>query len=114
MKKVVLFFSLVLVSVLGYSQDSNPEALNSLEIAQQVAKMEGHVTLLAEKSLELQRDYNKSVRKELIKELRPYRLISVIVTRVNVDGVEAIRFTYTWYALMKNSFINESVSIPVK
>ena len=31
-----------------------------------------------------------------------------------VDGVEAIRFTYSWYALMKNSFINESVSIPVK
>ena len=114
MKKVVLFFSLVLVSVLSYSQDVNPQSLNSLEIAKEIASNGGHVTIMAEQNLELQREYNKSVRKELTKSLKPYRLISVIAARVQVDGVEAVRFTYTWYALMKNSFINEVVNIPIK
>ena len=69
--------------------------------------------LMAERSLRQQRARNKAIRKTLPKELRPFRLISVVVKKGVVDpnardGKAQNIFTHSWYALLKDDDIYEN------
>ena len=111
-----LIFLTLLISLNSFSQEYEPYtggSLSSRAIDSIIQLEDLSASIMANRSLKEQRARNKAIRKTLPKELRPFRLISVVVNKGVVDpnardGKAQNVFTHNWYALLKDEEIYEN------
>jgi hypothetical protein len=114
MKRLLLIA--LLFPLNSFSQEYEPYKGGSLSsrAIDSIIQLENlSANLMANRSLKEQRARNKAIRKTLPKELRPFRLISVVVKKGVVDpnardGKGQNIFTHSWYALLKDDDIYEN------
>lgn len=103
MKKLIFTLITLVCFQIGNSQVEGYQ-LYSRVIDSIIVSEGGSMTLMAQKSMERNREYNKKERAEgnVPKELKGFRLINTKVTQTEVNGMQSIKFIHDYYWLMKN------------
>jgi hypothetical protein len=99
----------------GFSQDVRVDSykLYSREIDSLIVLEGGSPTLMAQKSLERNREFNKKERENnnVPKELKGFRLISTVVNSSEINGTQSFNFIHEYYWFMKNKSTTTSHNV---
>lgn len=114
MKKIIYSLLTLLCFQIGYSQIEGYELYNR-KIDSIIVTEGGSATLMAQKSLERNRDFNKEERRSnyVPEELKGFRLISTSVSEVEVNGMQSFKFLHKYYWFMKNKSTTYSHNVVV-